>query len=466
MLSPSPGWRLKRLLLSLLLTELLIVHYRRWHEPRHFGLVIDAGSTGSRIHLYVWTADGGRLLRDELRTVTPGLSWFIEQQKSVETDLGPQLASLIDQVLPLIDRPLPTSYGPVPLILLATAGMRLLPDQLTSETMRQVVEYIGRRYPLQLHFQTAEIISGHSEAFFAWLTTQQLLLGGSFPDKAAAAEKLAIVDLGGASVQFAHLHNNIDQNGSPSENVLEDCRHTEQPVCLQRRRKWRNANANMETTIHTRSYLGYGLLAMRDKYLQQIIESDHPCINESLTSESAIERCLQSIESHAFHRQSTVYDHPLPQLPDDYQIIAFSFIFDRTRDLVGTADVADSAGGGNNFCDEFTHHDIWTLLDVRWLASAVCIGRWPENKQQRYFSRLLKCLGDGQAAENEFMERLAVKRKKNCHLCWDLLYIYSLLKHGLRLNDDQRPIRVLKKVDNVELGWTLGAVADALFGTG
>jgi Golgi nucleoside diphosphatase len=90
--------------------------------PR-YAIIMDAGSTGSRIHVYefIMTGVGHIILRDELfEQLKPGLSAFAATPKAGALSLTPLLLSATKRV--------PRKLQPGTILALgATAGLRMLP---------------------------------------------------------------------------------------------------------------------------------------------------------------------------------------------------------------------------------------------------------------------------------------------------------------------------------------------------
>ena len=89
-----------------------------------YGIMLDAGSTGSRVHVYHFTycpeAPGRPLLQGEVfEKVTPGLSHYAASP----ADAAASLAPLLDTAQRSIPRHL---WASTPIALRATAGLRLL----------------------------------------------------------------------------------------------------------------------------------------------------------------------------------------------------------------------------------------------------------------------------------------------------------------------------------------------------
>ena len=62
---------------------------------KHYGIVFDAGSSGTRIHVYTWQTGGGGpkdsfdLQSDELLKIKPGLSAYKDKPSDAGASLAP-----------------------------------------------------------------------------------------------------------------------------------------------------------------------------------------------------------------------------------------------------------------------------------------------------------------------------------------------------------------------------------------
>lgn len=165
--------------------------------PDQFGLMMDGGSTGSRIHVYVWcfTPDSSVpvMLHDHFFQTKPGLSSYKDEPHKA----GESLKPLFDKAKEFVPEVLRAS---VPVHFKATAGLRLLPRPEQAEALLESVrDYIGLQgYAFAREW--VHILDSVDEAQYAWVTTNYLLGNlGKRPD-----ETWGILDLGGGSVQIAY----------------------------------------------------------------------------------------------------------------------------------------------------------------------------------------------------------------------------------------------------------------------
>ncbi|KAG0087133.1 Golgi apyrase [Podila epicladia] len=172
-------------------------HSEEWLKNRRFGIVIDAGSSGSRIHIYSWISKDhihqSTPQRDYigvLPTIEPGVEsgtehsgeWTkktepgIAEFKDRPDDVGEHLESLLDHALKII----PASEIPsTPIYLLATAGLRLVKDDIREQILANSCSYIKENYQFQIGECKDHIknISGQEEGIYGWVAINYLMGG-------------------------------------------------------------------------------------------------------------------------------------------------------------------------------------------------------------------------------------------------------------------------------------------------
>lgn len=162
-----------------------------------YGIMFDAGSTGTRIHVYTFVQKiAGQLpvLEGEIfDSVKPGLSAFVDQPK--------QGAETVQELLEVAKDSIPRSHWKrTPVVLKATAGLRLLPAQKAQALLFEVKE-IFKKSPFLVPDDSVSIMDGSYEGILAWITVNFLtgqLHGHSH-------ETVGTLDLGGASTQITFL---------------------------------------------------------------------------------------------------------------------------------------------------------------------------------------------------------------------------------------------------------------------
>ncbi|KAH6589712.1 hypothetical protein BASA61_005525 [Batrachochytrium salamandrivorans] len=198
-----------------------------WAKNRHYSVVIDAGSSGSRVLVYSWK-DPRLPSTENIITVekgtesnilpqlkkSPGISSFANIPEKVGTHIGP-LLQYASSIVPI------EKHQETPVFLFATAGMRLLTHKEQSSIMDTSCEYTQNHFKFILpagcsnHFR---VISGELEGILGWLSVNYLKgtlnRKPSLEPKKNSSHKTAIthvkdttlygfLDMGGASAQIA-----------------------------------------------------------------------------------------------------------------------------------------------------------------------------------------------------------------------------------------------------------------------
>lgn len=266
--------RLQPLLLSLLVPLLLQptrgVSQTGPFSPR-YGVVIDAGSSGSRVTVFQW--DGDRPMGDSLVQLAnsktkPGISTLAataEEQMSahgvasaarrVHEHLAPLVRFAVDAV--------PSAHhATAGLLCYATAGVRLL-DQPTQALLMEAVFDTLVQSPFSVERDSVAAISGEREAQYSYLLVNAALGRPLLPViKAEARSTVGAMDMGGASTQISYLMlDRFDQKprAEAGPKPFSPNRSTELPPLPI------NSSANQEDQLRPRhllttSHLGFGVL--------------------------------------------------------------------------------------------------------------------------------------------------------------------------------------------------------------
>jgi Golgi nucleoside diphosphatase len=167
--------------------------------------MIDAGSSGCRVHVYRYgklnTIEGPlyMLPQHDSKKVKPGLSSFAKKP----TEAGASLQGLVDFVKTQVPE---AQWENTPIWLKATAGMRLIPEAESTAVLESVREFLGNKKnsPFLFRQSWARIISGNEEGGFGWIAFNYLkkIIG---PKKISGVSPYAVVEMGGASSQVSQL---------------------------------------------------------------------------------------------------------------------------------------------------------------------------------------------------------------------------------------------------------------------
>ncbi|PJF17355.1 putative guanosine-diphosphatase, partial [Paramicrosporidium saccamoebae] len=315
---------------------------------RH-AIIFDAGSTGSRVHVYEFQFCGSKLnvLVDEVfEEVKPGLSHYHADPLQAAKSLKPLLDSAVARVPP-------DTRKCTPLVVKATAGLRLLPEYSVTGILQNVREFI-KTHPFLLgdgklsHSEAVAVMDGSEEGVFAWVTVnflQDKLRPGFTSMPFLPDETSVVMDLGGGSTQIVFA---IARDGYADIDPLKHPQYY-----------YRLALHGNQVDLYQQSYLGYGLMEARKNiklaHIQKMLADSSdgralrfPCYTKghkedvdksgkmfALTGDSSgWDACLNVVRP-VFRKEDPCLVHPCsfngihqPAIRTK-NLIAFSYFFDR-----------------------------------------------------------------------------------------------------------------------------------------
>ncbi|KAK9791621.1 hypothetical protein WJX73_002786 [Symbiochloris irregularis] len=217
-----------------------------------YAVVFDAGSTGSRVHIYKFVEDEGEMVLqgDTFDQLKPGLSAYPETPDDAAKSLEPLLKLALKTVPENLQKSTKLKLG-------ATAGLRLLKEGQADAILASVKKYLAAS-PFQMDDKTGvTILDGTMEGGFAWLTLNYLL--GKLGQQ--ESETVAAIDLGGGSVQQAFAISQADAKAAPDGYIIQ------------------LAGGPQMYNVYVHSYLGFGLMAGRAAVLDwEDTRAANPCI--------------------------------------------------------------------------------------------------------------------------------------------------------------------------------------------
>ncbi|OMH85352.1 putative guanosine-diphosphatase [Zancudomyces culisetae] len=398
-------------------------------------LMLDAGSTGSRIHVYKFNyCKTQPELEDEVFEETkPGLSSFDGDAEGAAASLD----KLMDTALKNVPKHL---YNCTPVSVKATAGLRLLGEAKSKAILQAIEARLSSKYPFVIAKEETpvSVMDGRDEGVFAWITVNYLLglLGG------AQVRTAGTLDLGGGSAQivFEPLFGEKDSNTQEKHTGMHQGDH-----------KHSFGYGEKSYDIYQNSYLGYGLMESRKKMLAHIADStdisegmkvSHPCFPKKFEKKvdskkhrneiniigganttNGFETCLNVARSILnVQKECTIKPCAFDGVyqPNFEQTFAQNpfYVFSYFYDLLTPLGVSDQ----------------FKLSDIKNVAERVC----------RHDLDLFSDSKHKSAVESSDF------------YCLDLTYIYTLLKHGIGVSD-QRDLKTTRKINGIETGWCLGA---------
>lgn len=384
----------------------------------HYSVMVDAGSTGSRVHAYKFTGPANRVvLESELfEQLKPGLSSFKDDPAAAAQSIVP----LLDHALAIIPEELRAA---TPVNIKATAGLRML-GEADAENILTSCRQLLTKYPM--HFDTGnggvEIMDGLSEAYFAWVTVNYLMNRLSLPPSKTAV----MLDLGGGSTQIALSVPMGKGNLNHASDLIS------------------KSVMGEDHKMFLHSYLGYGLMAGRDGILSTADRSTKgkcACVppgatasfsygSNSWAAEGVAGSSAASCRAVAqqYLRQPGGFDLESQPTPQPGQpVFAMSYYFD----------VATDVGLIQKGAQEAT----LAPQDFAGRAELIC-GKSSDGVRQLYPS---------------------LEGDRPDFLCMDLSFITALLLDGFKL-EPGATLNLAKTIkfngERVETQWTLGAAIE------
>lgn len=410
-----------------------------------YALMIDAGSTGSRIHIYKFHNCGPSpdYEYEVFKQTKPGLSSYAGRP----LEAAQSLDDLLDAALSVVPKGLQSC---TPVAVKATAGLRLLGAAESEGILEAVRHRLHEKYPFSLQDKDGVVImDGTDEGVFAWITANYLL-NTIRDDTPPDTPTYAALDLGGASTQI--VFKPVIDSTKP-ESTLEEGEH-----------KYDLTFGGKTHVLYQHSYLGYGLMRAR-KSVHRVVEfmssfqspsADgtiaNPCLAKGTRREVEIEgekpeesrnvtmvgadvgsyeacnRVVQLVMAKDAICEvkpcsfSGVYQPSLLDTFPNGKVLLLSYFYDRLRPLLPDDPKAPPI-------------KVSTLAT---LAEELCQGKpsWDEH------------WGSDTA--------LIAELEGRPEWCLDMTFMHALLRLGYDFGDE-RVVEIGKQIDGTELGWCLGA---------
>ncbi|KAL5713554.1 apyrase [Ranunculus cassubicifolius] len=404
-------------------------------NDKSFAVIFDAGSSGSRVHVYCFDHNLNLLpIGGELELFVqkkPGLSAYASDPQMAADSLWSLLEAAENVIPKNLRRETPVRLG-------ATAGLRQLGGDTSDRILQAVRDLLKEKSSLKTRPEWVTVLDGTQEGAFQWVTINYLLgnLGKTY------GNTVGVVDLGGGSVQMAYA---ISEEEAAKAPQLSNGKESYVKELFLKGTKY---------YLYVHSYLNYGLLAARVQILKAVTAaSGNPCIPNDFhgsykyggetfevspsVSGSSLAECrnaalnaLKVNESTCTHMKCTFGGIWNGGGGDGQKnLFVASFFFDRAAEA-GFVDPALSEAKVHPF--EF------------------------EDAAKRACATTIK---EGAAIYPR------VEAGNLPYLCMDLVYQYSLLVDGFGL-DPKQEITLVKQVKYgdslVEAAWPLGSAIEAM----
>ncbi|KFO24242.1 Ectonucleoside triphosphate diphosphohydrolase 5 [Fukomys damarensis] len=359
-----------------------------------YGIMFDAGSTGTRIHVYTFV----QKIQDQC------CRWTAHWMNRFSLLKG---AKTVQELLEVAKDSIPRSHWKrTPVVLKATAGLRLLPEQKAQALLFEVEETF-KKSPFLVPDDSVSIMDGSSEGILAWITVN--FLTGQLHSR--GQQTVGTLDLGGASTQITFLpqfEKTLEQTPKGYLTSFE--------------------MFNGTYKLYTHSYLGLGLKAAR------------------LATLGALE--TEGIEGHTFRSAC------LPRW------LEAEWIFGGVKYQYG-GNQEGKVGFEPCFAEvlrvvQGKLHQPEEIRESSFYAFSYYYDRAVETDMIDYEAGGLLKVEDFERKAREVCDNLENFTSSSPFLCMDLSYITALLKEGFGFTDSTI-LRLKKKVNNIETGWALGA---------
>ncbi|NWS84467.1 ENTP7 diphosphohydrolase, partial [Toxostoma redivivum] len=441
----------------------------------NYGVVVDCGSSGSRVFVYFWPPHNGnphdlldikqmrdRSSRPVVKKIKPGISVTAAAPAQATPYLRPLLRFAAAHVPA-------RKHKETPLYILCTAGMRLLPERQQAAILDDLVTNVPLEFDFLFSKSHAEVISGKQEGVYSWIGINFVLGRFDHEDEEDAVVTVAlgdmgkslvrkrtvgILDMGGASLQIAY---EVPDSGAISSPQQEEAAKSLLAEF--------NLGCDVQHTghmyrVYVNTFLGFGGNFARQRYEEHVLNQTyvHNRLHNQQTGMSPnmpfLDPCLPvGLEDTVVRDGKTLYMRgrgdwqtcakllqPLlagsngsyTSLVETYkapihfsnsEFYGFSEFFYCTEDVLRL--------GGQYSAPTFTS-----------AAQEYCSQRW-EVLMQRFRGGLYSAHAD--------QHRLKYQ-------CFKSAWMYQVLHEGFQFPLDYPSLRTAQLVYDREVQWTLGAI--------
>ncbi|XP_072319140.1 ectonucleoside triphosphate diphosphohydrolase 7-like [Eucyclogobius newberryi] len=441
----------------------------------NYGVVVDCGSSGSRVFVYYWPPHNGnphtlldiRQMRDKERKpvvlkIKPGISTLAKTPTASSDYLQPLLSFAAAHVPK-------NKHKETPLYILCTAGMRLLPETEQAAILEDIVSDVPLEFDFLFSESHAEVISGKQEGVYAWIGINFVL--GRF-DHAVADDAIVevttssqsrkpisrrrtvgIMDMGGASLQIAYevpgvVHFSSPQEEEAGKSVLAEF----------------NLGCDVEHTEHVyrvyvTTFLGFGGNMARQSYENQLFNST---FSSSVRSPSTL----------GLSSDQPLFDPCLPVGLSDSVVRGNRTLYLRgqgewsrcqeaVRPFLGLHNGTMSPGGVYQAPINFSNSEFYGFSEFYYCMEDVL--RMRGTYDSRKYSRAASdyCVTQWsilkQRLDNKlFSQQADLNRLK--YQCFKSAWMFEVLHSGFRFPLSYLSLKTAQLVQDKEVQWTLGAI--------
>lgn len=294
------------------------------NNPYSYGIVIDCGSSGSRVFVYKWDPNvvrenvdktikqvtdsrdrvrdlGGKDCKLEkcpvVKKVEPGISDFISTPEKAADQIE-DLLSFAENFIPKYKKPETVTY------IYATAGLRMEKASERSRLLSIMRRRVSKNFPFIL--ENPDVISGESEGLYAWMAINSIK-GTLCPENSHEKQmkSVAVMDMGGGSMQIVIPMNESqvakmearfrDKNDKYASSLNSHIEKIDNLPC-----------SSSSQSVFIKTWLGIGANKARKRYEEYMLKPNEtdPCVNLGLSLngirgvEGNFEKCREKLSGH------------------------------------------------------------------------------------------------------------------------------------------------------------------------
>lgn len=426
-----------------------------------YGVIIDAGSSGSRVFICYWpphTGSKSELLNIKQmidvdgnpvrKKIKPGISSYADSPSNASESLRTLLNFAANHVPH-------KKHAETPLYILATAGMRVLPKRKREA----ILQDLRRKIPLMTDFHVTdsqiEVITGKQEGIYLWIATNYILNRFDHShDKITVASHshtiaadhyhdrkptVGTIEIGGASLQIAYeVPRNVTVPQALSATINLGC-DTHETI--------------HEYKVYVTTHLGYGTDLARKRYVEKLYFENKeklkrhetvtdPCLSTDVVDELTAENTTFKLTgSGEFGRckvllQSTLNESvPCRRSPCSFNGVFQPDINFNQAEFYGFAEFWYSSNDVFRIGGKYRHKRIDTA------AADFCKTPWSIHR--RHYSMGLYPKADAHRFKYQ---------------CFKSAWMTTVLHKGLRFPSGFKGLKTAQLINGKEVQWSLGAL--------
>ncbi|XP_005940017.1 ectonucleoside triphosphate diphosphohydrolase 7 [Haplochromis burtoni] len=441
----------------------------------NYGIVVDCGSSGSRIFVYYWPPHNGnphtlldiRQMRDRSRNtvvkkIKPGISTLANTPTQASDYLHPLLSFAAAHVPK-------NKHKETPLYILCTAGMRLLHERQQADIIEDLVTDVPLEFDFLFSRSHVEVISGKQEGVYAWIGINFVLGRFDHPDEEDATVEVTtssqnqqpisrrrtvgIMDMGGASLQIAYEVPSAITFNSPQEEEAGKSFLAEF-----------NLGCDVEHTQHVyrvyvTTFLGFGGNMARQRYEDQLFNSTFTK-NRYLITQTGLSKDKPYLDSclPVGLTETIVRDNRTLHLRGQGD---WTKCQEAVRPFLGLHNGTMSPRGVYQAPINFSNSEFYGFSEFYYCMEDVLRIGGQYNSEKYSKASMDYCSTQWSTLKQRLENHLYSKQADDSRLkyqCFKSAWVYEVLHSGFRFPTNYPNLKTAQLVYDKEVQWTLGAI--------